>query len=64
MTETVCGKVTQCWIAVIFAQRAAPNLSLILGGAGAKLEDMRQRIPRLLATARQANCAYSLRSAA
>ncbi len=63
MDETVCGKVTQCWIAVVSAQRCAPNLSLILGGAGAKLEDMAERIPRLLATARQANCAYSLTSA-
>ncbi len=32
---------------------AAPNLSLILGGAGANWKIWRQRIPRLLATARQ-----------
>ena len=29
-----------CWIAVIFAQRCCTESSLILGGAGAKLEDM------------------------
>lgn len=39
---------------------AAPNLSLILGGAGAKLEDMAAAYTALLAMARQANCAYSL----
>ncbi len=60
MDRNGCGKVTQCWIAVIFAQRCCTDLSLILGGAGAKLEDMAAAYPRLLATARQANCAYSL----
>ncbi len=60
MVRNVYGKVTQCWIAVVSAQRCCANLSLILGGAGAKLENMAAALLRLLATARQVNCAYSL----
>lgn len=39
---------------------AAPNLSLILGGAGAKLEDMAAAYTAFARHGKQANCAYSL----
>lgn len=39
-TETVCGKLRNVGLPLYLPNGAAPNLSLILGGAGAKLEDM------------------------
>ena len=44
----------------ILPNGAAPNLSLILGGAGAKLEDMARRIHAFARHGKAGRCAYSL----